>query len=73
MVGAVNLLFIAELVDWLGFRTVRETPQCPWKRECDVAGIFALAERLPFGVLAAIEDFCQIARLVKLGITLQRR
>ena len=44
VVGAVHLFFIAELVDWLGFRTVGQTPQCSWKRECDIAGIFALAE-----------------------------
>ena len=71
MVGAVHLLFVLELIDGLGFLTVRKTRQCPGKGERDVAGIFALAERLPFGVLGAIEDLRQIARRVELGIAFQ--
>ena len=71
VVGAIHLFFIFEVVDGLGFFAVGKARQRAWKSERDVAGIFALPERFPFGVLGAVENFCQIPRLVQLGITFE--
>ena len=71
VVGAVDVLFVRELVDRLRLFAVRQTGQRSRQAESHVARIFALTERFPLGVFRAVEDLRQIARSIQLREALQ--
>ena len=65
------MFLVREAFDGFGVLAVGQPAQGARQAHADIAGIFALPEALPLGVLGGVEDFRQVARRLQAGIALE--